>query len=291
MFLRLLDCQFAQWPAVEGGMLNDKRRSIYNALNHPLTRPLLAVAATITKSVKSSQPCFVWYKGGQWIHRHPDGYLVERQVMLRSIAEFHATNTDYFLHSYRLRPGDIAIDGGACTGWETLLFSGLVGPSGRVVAIEAHPMTYRCLTEMCRRNQLSNVVPLQCAVADEAGTVAITDFDDQEVNTIAGGSGVIPVKVRTIDDVVSELGIKRVDLIKLNIEGSELNALRGAQGTLPIAQHLAVACHDFLADEFGENMRTKAKVRSLLEEAGFRITERPDDPRPWVRDFVYADRS
>jgi len=272
-------------------MLHDKRRSIYNALNHPLTRPLLAVAATITKSVKSSQPCFVWYKGGQWIHRHPDGYLVERQVMLRSIAEFHATNTDYFLHSYRLRPGDIAIDGGACTGWETLLFSGLVGPSGRVVAIEAHPMTYRCLTEMCRRNQLSNVVPLQCAVADEAGTVAITDFDDQEVNTIAGGSGVIPVKVRTIDDVVSELGIERVDLIKLNIEGSELNALRGAQGTLPIAQHLAVACHDFLADEFGENMRTKAKVRSLLEEAGFRITERPDDPRPWVRDFVYADRS
>ena len=273
-------------------MLYDKRRSIYKALNHPVTRPALAVAATITKSVMCREPCLVWYKGGQWIHRHPDGYLVERQIMLHSIADFHATNTDYFLHSYRLRPGDVAIDGGACTGWETLLFSQLVGPSGRVVAIEAHPVTYKCLTEMCRRNRLANVVPLQCAVADEPGTATITDFDDrQQANTIAGDRGVIPVKLRTIDDIVSELGIERVDLIKLNIEGSELNALCGARETLPITQHLAVACHDFLADEFGENMRTKAKVRSLLENAGFRITERPDDPRPWIRDSIYADRS
>ena len=272
-------------------MLYDKRRSIYKALNHPLTRPVLAVAATITKSVICREPCVVWYQGGQWIHRHRDGYLVERQIMLRPIADFHAANTDHFLYSYRLRPGDVAIDGGACTGWETLLFSQLVGPSGRVVAIEAHPVTYKCLTEMCRRNYLENAVPLQCAVAEEAGTVTITDFDDrQQANTIAGDSGVIPVKVRTLDNIVSELGIKRVDLLKLNIEGSELKALCGAQETLSITRHLAVACHDFVAHEFGESMRTKAKVRSLLENAGFRITERPDDPRPWIRDSLYADR-
>jgi len=273
-------------------MLYDKRRSIYKALNHPLTRPALAVVATIANSVMCRKPCFVWYSDGQWIHRHPDGYLVERQIMLHSIADFHAATFDYFLHSYRLRPGDIAIDGGAGTGWETLQFSQLVGPPGRIVAIEAHPATYKCLTEMCRRNRLANVMSLQCAVAAEAGTVAITDFDELHLaNTIAGGTGVIPVKVRTIDDIVSELGIKRVDLLKLNIEGSEFNALCGAKETLSIIQHLAVSCHDFLAGESGENMRTKAKVRSLLEEAGFRITERPDDPRDFVRDTLYADRS
>ena len=212
--------------------------------------------------------------------------------MLRPIAYFHAMNTDYFLHSYHLRLGDVAIDGGAHTGWETLLFSELVGSSGRVVAIEAHPVTYKCLTEMCRRNHLANVVPLQCAVGDQAGIATITDFDNdrQQSNTIAGGTGVIPVKLRTIDDIVSELGIKRVDLIKLNIEGTELNALSGARETLSITQHLAVSCHDFVAHEFGENMRTKAKVRSLLEKAGFRITDRPDHPRTVVRALLYADR-
>ena len=273
-------------------MLYDKRRRIYEALNHSLTRPLLTVAATIMKSVICREPCFVWYKEGQWIHRHPDGYLVERQIMLRPIAHFHAMNTDYFLHSYRLRPGDVAIDIGACTGWETLLFSELVGPLGRVVAIEAHPVTYKCLTEMSRRNQLANVVLLQCAVGDEAGTATITDFDyQQQSNTIVGGTGVIPVNVSTIDGIVSEQGLKRIDLIKLNIEGSELNALCGAKETLSITQHLAVSCHDFAAHEFGENMRTKAKVRSLLEKAGFRITDRPDDPSAVIRDVLYADRS
>jgi FkbM family methyltransferase len=273
-------------------MLYDKRQRIYKTLNRPLTRPLLAVAATMMKSVICREPCFVWYKEGQWIHRHPDGYLVERQIMLRPIAHFHAMNTDYFLHSYRLRSGDVAIDGGACTGWETLLFSELVCPLGRVIAIEAHPVTYKCLTEMCRRNHLANVVPLQCAVGDAAGTVTITDFDyRQQSNTIVGGTGVITVKLKTIDNIVSELGIKHVDLIKLNIEGSELNALCGAKETLSITQHLAVSCHDFAAHEFGEIMRTKSKVRSLLEKAGFRVTDRPDDPRTVVRDFLYADRS
>lgn len=270
-------------------MLYDSRHSIYRTLNQPFTRPLLSVAATIFKTAACREPCFIWFKDGQWVHRHPDGYLVEHQIMLRPIRHFHAMNTDYFFHSYRLRPGDIAMDGGAYTGWGTLLFSGLVGPSGQVVAIEAHPASYKCLAEMCLRNHLENVKTLQCAVADKAGTLTISDFRDrQQANTITGNSGVIPVTVRTIDDVVSKLGIDHVDFIKLNIEGSELSALRGAEKTLLITRHLAISCHDFLADEFGEHMRTKAEVKSLLDKAGFRITERLDDPRREVRDFLYA---
>jgi hypothetical protein len=55
--------------------------------------------------------------------------------------------------------------------------------------------------------------------------------------------------------------------------------------------NVAIACHDFLADETGnEAMRTKRVVREQLSEYGFAIFERPEEPRPWLRDFLYGTR-
>jgi FkbM family methyltransferase len=185
----------------------------------------------------------------------------------------------------------VVLDCGAYTGWKTLFFSELVGPTGRVVAIEAHPASFACLTEMCRRNHLTNVTPLKCAVSDAAGTAQITDTTRSQANTIVAGDVGIAVPTRTLDDIIKELGIMRVALIKMNIEGAEAAAFRGATEKLRITQHVAVFCHDFFVDEGGPAMRTKAEVRRLLEAAGFKITTRPDDPRLWIKDFLYADRA
>ena len=129
---------------------------------------------------------------------------------------------------------------------------------------------------------------MQCAVSNAAGVVRITQ-NSGVANTIVGGEGDIEVRTR-IDEIIHELGIERVSFIKMNIEGAETAALCGARETLRITQHLAVSCHDFLAGEGGPAMRTKADVRNLLESAGFKITSRPNDPRPAIRDFLYADR-
>ena len=260
-------------------------------LDRPLGRPILSLCGSIYRTISFRRPASVWYKNGQWIHKEPAGYLVERQIMLRPIKHFHAINTDTFLHSYRVRSGDVVLDCGAYTGWETLFFSELVGPTGRVVAIEAHPVGFACLAEMCRRNHLTNVVLLQCAISDAAGTAHITDTTRSQANTIVAGDAGIEVPTRTLDDIVKELGIERVALIKMNIEGAETAALKGAAETLRLAQHVAVSCHDFFVNVGGPAMRTKAEVRSLLAAAGFKITTRPDDPRPWIKDFLYADRA
>jgi FkbM family methyltransferase len=249
--------------------------------------------ATVHKSLHYRRPCFVWYQNGHWVHKHPDGYLVERQIMLRPISAFHAMNADYYLHTYRPRPGDTVIDGGASTGWETLLFSNLVGTAGRVIALEPHPASYACLLDMCHRNGLRNVVPIQCAVSDSTGTARLTDLDHHQANTIVAtrGEGLV-VEARTIDDIVKDQQIQQVNLLKLNIEGAELVALRGAAETLRLTQHVVVSCNDFMATEgWGDVMRTKAEVRRLLERAGFVITEREDDPRPWLREYLYGDRA
>lgn len=266
------------------------RHQVFRMLDRPLGRSILALCGSLYRTASFRRPAFVWYRNGQWIHKEPAGYLVERQIMLHPIRDFHAMNTDIFLHAYRIHPGDVVLDCGAYTGWETLFFSELVGPAGRVIAIEAHPVSFACLTEMCRRNHLTNVTPVQCAVSDTAGTAQITDTTRCQANTIVAGDSGIEVPTRRLDDVVSELGIKRVALIKMNIEGAEAPAFRGAAETLRVTQHVAVSCHDFFADIGGPAMRTKAEVRTLLETAGFKITTRPDDPRPWIRDFLYADR-
>lgn len=271
-------------------MLLSKRRTIFRMLDRPLGRPILSLCGSFYRTVTFRLPAFVWYKNGQWIHKEPGGYAVERQIMLHPLKDFNALNTDTYLYTYRPRPGDVVLDCGAYTGWETLLFSGLVGPAGRVIAIEAHPVSFKCLAEMCRRNHLTNVVPLQCAASDLAGTIQITDTPRHQANTIVAGGTGLAVPAYTLDQIVQQLGIKHIDLITMNIEGAEAPAFRGAAETLGITEHVAVSCHDWFVDVGGPAMRTKVEVRRLLENAGFKITTRPDDPRPWIPDFLYADR-
>jgi Methyltransferase FkbM domain len=95
----------------------------------------------------------------------------------------------------------------------------------------------------------------------------------------------------TLDDVLERLGIVEVDLLKMNIEGAELAALRGFS-RLASVRHVVIACHDYRATQGrgSDAMRTNAAVRTLIEGAGFEIFSRDNDPRPWVRDYVYGTR-
>ncbi len=271
-------------------MPDRNKDKIFRALDRPFGRPILAICGSLYRTAARRRPCFVWYENEQWIHKDPDGYLVEPQITLSSIRRYREEITDVFLHTYRPCAGDVMLECGAYTGAVSLLLSELAGPTGRVVAIEAHPKSFACLTEMGRRNHLTNVVPLQCAVSNAAGVVRITHKNSGVENTIVAGEGGIEVQTRTIDEIIHELGIERVSFIKMNIEGAETAALCGARKTLRITQHLAVSCHDFLAGAGGPAMRTKADVLKLLESTSFKITSRPNDPRPWIRDFLYADR-
>ena len=72
-----------------------------------------------------------------------------------------------------LRPGDVFVDVGANCGYFTLLAAGLVGPSGRVVAVEAHPEIYETLRRSLGLNHLPYVTAGNVAVADGPGTLSM----------------------------------------------------------------------------------------------------------------------
>ena len=199
---------------------------------------------------------------------------------------------DNWGYRYVPGPGDVVFDIGAGIGEETVIFSRLVGATGRVVSIEAHPRTFACLSKTVRRNRLTNVTLLNCAITSSDCEVAITDAGehDHHVNTILEGArGSVAVRGRRLDDVADELGIRRIDLLKMNIEGAERLAIAGMEKSIRRTRFASISCHDFIADGGGsEDTRTMATVKAFLEAHDFDVTRRASEARPWVRDCLYA---
>ncbi|HYY03030.1 MAG TPA: FkbM family methyltransferase [Gaiellaceae bacterium] len=254
-------------------------------------RALLVVPASLWVSVVQRTPCVVRWRDGAWIH-HYRGAKIPHAALGRAAPPdvFTAEARDIFLHGYTPQPGDTVFDVGAGIGAETLLFSRLVGPHGRVVSLEAHPRTYERLARLCAVNRLTNVSPLQAAASDADGEAVITDLDQHLRNTIVDfGNRGIPVRARRIDTVARELGITSIDLLKMNIEGSERVAVEGLEGIIDRIRHVCISCHDFLADDGGsDQLRTKVLVREFLVDHGFHVTTRDDAPDPWTRDYLYG---
>jgi FkbM family methyltransferase len=260
-------------------------------LDRPGRRWLLVLPGSLWVTAAHRAPCLVKWRDGAWIH-HYRGAKIPHASLGRAAppAVFTAEARELFLHGYTPRAGDTVFDIGAGIGAETLLFSRLVGPTGRVVSLEAHPRTYERLARLCEVNRLANVIPLQAAAAGTDGKLEISDLDHYLHNTIvATGSGGIEVQARRIDTIARELGIEAIDLLKMNIEGAELLAIAGLEGIIASTRHVCIACHDFLADSGGSaQMRTKAVVRDFLVEHGFDVTMRDDAPDPWTRDYLYG---
>ena len=155
-----------------------------------------------------------------------------------------------------IRPGMVILDVGAHVGYYTRLFAAGTGDSGRVIAFEPHPRTHRTLQDNLRR--LSNVTALQVAAAEEAGCAELYDYlmmsasgslhYDENIAALQqaqmnesdvaprrqGGFEMQTYRVATaaIDECLQEMGIGQVDLVKMDIEGAEIAALRGMKQTI-----------------------------------------------------------
>ena len=121
------------------------------------------------------------------------------------------------------------MDVGAGLGTELPEFSRLVGPLGRVIAIEGHPWCSDRLRETVRLNQLTNVTSVEVAIADRVGTRSLRDNgNDLESSLVDDGARSLSVKTATLDQILGELRVSRVDLLKMNIEGAEAMAASAA---------------------------------------------------------------
>jgi FkbM family methyltransferase len=165
-----------------------------------------------------------------------------------------------------LRPGMTFVDVGANIGYYTVVAARLVGPTGKVHSFEPHARIRAQLQENVSLNDYSNVVVHGEAMAETSGGVAffVSAVDqNQGLSSILPGSGrqqAQPVPSITLDDFMATHPT-RVDLLKMDIEGAEVNVIRGGSRTLAAPDAPTII---FEAAEL-------APVAELLRAHGYRI--------------------
>lgn len=225
----------------------------------------------------------VWSNTRVWISRRvrlPNGLQIEidaRDYIGRAILEngYYEPETVNFLGLY-LKPGMTFLDIGANIGLHTLIGSSAVGSRGEVHAFEPDPFLCDVVKRNLSLNNRENTIINNVAVARQDGTKPLFLSSAESFGTTSflpaeNYSGLkLSVVTTSIDAYVRSRHLRQVDLIKLDIEGGELEALEGARGVLkdyPEAVLIVEFC-ETTARRFGH---TTEHLRLLLKGLGFKL--------------------
>ncbi|NNT72589.1 FkbM family methyltransferase [Flavobacterium sp. IMCC34852] len=190
--------------------------------------------------------------------------LITHEALYPIVADF-----DYYQHFYKVKSGDVVIDAGANCGHLTVFFSKLVGRSGKVFAFEPDKFNI----ERIRKNMALN--------PDLTDNIKIEDLllwdknewiDFYEAGTVGSSAVWMPdaehcVKKQavTIDDWVKTNQLQKLDFIKMDIEGAEIEALDGCVETIKTLQpNFAIASYHFVNGE-----KTFIKVESFFRQMNY----------------------
>ena len=163
----------------------------------------------------------------------------------------------------------VALDIGANLGMFTIPLARKLGSNGKVISIEAERNNVRLLKENVRLNELNNVIVIGKGVYSKKGEMEL-NIDEHGT----GGHSIQKTKVSqfckkevievdTIDNILKNLKIKRVDIIKIDIEGGESDAFKGAEKTLE-KYHPKIIFEALDGEE-------KNKIGAILSEYGYKV--------------------
>jgi len=199
---------------------------------------------------------------------------------------------------YAVKPGDICLHFGGSDGRHSYLLSEHVGSEGHVHVYEPSNYSYKILTRLLRWHNLKNVTPHNLAVGAERGRMILSvpvklsghlgraygvvsangqtaseellatsnsaEFVDQETDVVS------------LDNVVEDENLDRVDFIRCDVEGSEINFIKGGKATIEkFLPSLLIEIHPFsLQNNFGS---TGEEVRDYFLGLGYRMWQLNDD--------------
>jgi FkbM family methyltransferase len=146
-----------------------------------------------------------------------------------------------------LRPGMVYYDVGANVGFFAVIAARLIGAEGQVVCFEPLPENARQIEYNASRNGFSNIA-VRCEALGGSNRTDVFNTSDEPtwgmLSTVGKppqqASGQIAVEVRTLDSLCVPGGLPRPDLIQMDIEGAEAEALEGAWATLTAARPILV---------------------------------------------------
>jgi len=187
----------------------------------------------------------------------------------------------YDVYERYIKENDIVYDLGAHQGYLALMASRLVGDKGRVYAFEPLPGNYDLLKTHVDINKVTNCIPIFGAVAEKAGVVSFSTAGSDVANTYISSSPLFSNNPESVEvpcfslDVLLEAGtIKPPKFIKVDVEGAELDVLKGASSLL-INQSPIV----YLETHNVHRPRVDEECRSFLTSLGYRMTDKLITPK------------
>jgi|SRR5215831_4602817 len=189
--------------------------------------------------------------------------------------EYEADN--YGFLEKQVKQGADVIDIGAHIGLFSVRCSQLTGPTGKIIAFEPTPGTFSILKDTLRINNTGNVVPLQAAVSGDAGmaTFYVSHTAGCNSNSLVKNKSekelsAYDVQLYTIDGIVEEYSLKP-SLIKIDVEGAELDVLKGGGKTFrELKPALILGLHPAFIKQKGDQLES---IWQILSEAGYTIKE------------------
>lgn len=170
---------------------------------------------------------------------------------------------------HQLQPGMIVIDVGANVGVYTFSAAQKVGPRGRVIAIEPFSGCVRCLRETQRLNQLDWVTICAGAASDHHGTSYLSLQAASELNEVVsevGAEGEFEsITCFTLDSLIETAEITRVDWLKIDAEGHEMQVLAGSERIL--TEFAPGIIYENIAGDKGSN----TSVAEYLQAKGYQL--------------------
>jgi FkbM family methyltransferase len=255
--------------------------------SHPNTYPLYRAVDWFLRHILRILPVSLWTEKCAlwWGYRFQPAPGVAH---LRSGARIHITHADhlqlliYYLGTFEpyclpfLRAcagkGGTVIDVGANIGFYTLESAVAVGSLGRVISIEAAPSHLHSLRQNLELNNMKNVSIVGSAVGDASGHAMLTLPRGNNLGMFTlgevEGEEAYRVIISTIDDLLEKQNVQSVDLIKMDIEGSEFKALHGAAKTFQrFRPSLLIELNELALRRCGSSSQA---VKGLLTEMGYR---------------------
>jgi len=177
-------------------------------------------------------------------------------------------------------------------GSQPLIYSSIIGDSGKVIVIEPDPTSIKALTKYTKEHNITNIKIVDKAVWHKNGSLKFNFYDGKIPcgvhsirEKISGKSGKhsTVVESRTLNSLIEEFG--KPDFINLTINGSEHAALLGLDLTKNIKISMAMVARKTVLDPEGKwSIRLfdeRLKALKLLEENGYKIAIADACPRPW----------
>jgi len=203
-----------------------------------------------------------------------------------SLAENLPMMEQEYFYRYRPKSGDAVFDCGAYCGEMAFVFSYLVGPSGKVYAFEPDPENYVALIKNIEACGLKNVIPIKKGVWSKAATLFFNADGNLGASISRLSSGPCQIETISLADAYKEFGLTKLDFIKMDIEGAEVEAIDGSREFLRThGTNMAIANHVI------EGRQTYGAVEKTLAEIGYEIeTGNPSGNPTWAGLITWAHK-